>query len=539
MARDEFQGLTDKYLSLFKVGDFQLAETFVLSSYLAKHELETFQNRYARYRRNWNFYKGSHWNEPVTDGVRKPVHNFCRMMVDKGVRFLFGKPWSVTAPKHLQHLVPDMEDVWRQNSKHTLSVKMGQMGGVTGDTFLYITTQTMDKNGQEIPRAEQPIKIVHMDSDYSFPIFEPSSGQMIACYFQMPAIIQGDYGKPVFGIRTLYISDSEIREWVNDTELPKKRNEFGFLNVVHGHNLLSSEGFLGQADLDDITYINEDYNTAVWNIKEILDYHGAPLTVCEGVSPHKIIKGPNRTIGVPKGAKVYNLEISSDLGAAVKYTEILERNLGRFSNIPPAAYGDQLAISNTSGTALETTFMPLLEATEMKRLTYGTLFSDVMDMIVRIRRDYRGETIEGIEPDEDKFGFGAKFGHPLPQDRNVEMEMIERELKAGLESQFGALLRRGVEDPTGKALEIVADKMETMLREVLAARATANPGIEPNIALYGMGSLSLRAGLGDLIRQLSQISATSGPPPVPPTLEPEASTPNGDKKKVSSKETTP
>ena len=105
--RKDFIGRTNKYDSptLYRgggsIGDALagLGPFDVSKQLFDDRQREMAVYRLRRYRQNWRYYRGEHHENPMQDGELKPVHNFCRPIVDKAKDFFVANGWTVTMPQ--------------------------------------------------------------------------------------------------------------------------------------------------------------------------------------------------------------------------------------------------------------------------------------------------------------------------------------------------------------------------------------------------------------------------------------------------------
>lgn len=145
-------------------------------------------------------------------------------------------------------------------------------------------------------------------------------------------------------------------------------NRYGVIPFVQIKNSILAGRNDGISDIECIIPMNVEYNLKKSNVSEILDYHAAPVTLVYGAKIGNLEKGANKLWGgLPKDAKVENLQLDGDLGASNNYLESLKLEMCEVGGVPETVLGGAQSISNTSGVALQYMNLPLIEKTQVKR----------------------------------------------------------------------------------------------------------------------------------------------------------------------------
>jgi hypothetical protein len=244
-------------------------------------------------------------------------------------------------------------------------------------------------------------------------------------------------------------------------EIDKMDNPYGIIPFVQIKNFPIAGRTYGMGDLEDIIPLNVELNTKRSDISEIIDYHSAPITCVFGAKIGNLEKGANKVWGgLPKDAKVANLELQGDLGASSNYTDSLKTAMCEIGGVPETVLGGANAISNTSGVALQYMNLPLIEKTRIKRQCTKTSLETVNKMILHIA------LLEGLieKPDniskKDFLYNEVTLPDTLPKDELLELQKLESEMKLGLECRHGAMERIGKEDINQKLAEIDKEREE-------------------------------------------------------------------------------
>lgn len=305
--------------------------------------------------------------------------NFCRIIVDKGVSFLFGKNLEFEADEIRETPAEEwMDSVWNSNRKMTFLQKVALNGAVAGHAFVKI-----------VERPDGLPKLIALDPEtvtvrYSVDDFENVSAYIIRYPARDPKT-----GKPILFRETIEQDRGRwvIRDEVSDADGIAWRMtsetvwNYDFAPVVDCQNLPVPNEYWGASDLEeDIIQLQRSINFILSNLARIIRYHAHPKTWGRGFSAKDLRIGVDETIIFPStDAELRNLEMQSDLASSIELYTRLREALHEVSRIPEVATGKVENAGSLSGVALQILYQPLLEKTETKRRTYG-------DMLVELNR---------------------------------------------------------------------------------------------------------------------------------------------------------
>lgn len=337
--------------------------------------------RQAQIRRAWDAYWGR-LPKPLrvaTGQVDDNVYvNYCRLIVDKGVSFLFGEDVGMEIDELAETAAEAwLDDVWRVNRKMTLLQKVALNGAVAGHAFVKI-----------IERPGQLPRLIALDPEtvtvrYAVDDFEDVTAYIIRYPARDP---KSD--KPLLFREVIERDDSRWRitdEVSDDARLWRVTNEtvwgYPFSPVVDCQNLPVPNEYWGMSDLEeDIIGLQQSINFVLSNIARIIRYHAHPKTWGRGFSSRDLRIGVDEVIVFPSAeAELHNLEMQSDLASSIELYKRLREALHEVSRIPEVATGKLDSTGGLSGVALQILYQPLVEKTETKRRMYG-------DMLIELNR---------------------------------------------------------------------------------------------------------------------------------------------------------
>ena len=420
----------------------------------------------------WDFYLGDQWRVVREEGESLITFNYSKAIVDKSVSFLFGKGFRIQPHKEVaQELKPLLDEVWEYNKKDILGVEIGQMGAITGDCFIKVSWEDpeVDDNGmlyeEEYPDGKVRINVLPTSS--VFPVYSShDKDKMVSCTIQYAILEMGIDGKPVARMYKEVVTRDTISYYIDNELVEEIPNILREINIVQIKNIPLAGESRGQSDLKSIIPLQKELNAKVTDVSDIINYHSAPITIIQGAKSKNLEKGAKKVWGgLPKDAKVYNLELNSDLNASNNFISTIKTAIHELSNTPEDSLGGKSAVSNTTGVALQIKYAPLLEKTWLKRQTYGGGIKDVCRLVIKLLRVKGSDeerkllndlmaTSEGIKK---VFDITVTFPDPLPKDEMVQLQIIAQKMNLGLEEPEGALIELGYEGDIQEKLEKIRE----------------------------------------------------------------------------------
>lgn len=459
-----------------------------------------------RVKEAWNFYEGYHW-EGIDDlDTPQVTFNYCRPFVNKFVSFEFGKGFTVTTPVEIEDIGVTVNDpkieinldsdkdgvlseeelkqeyevkektlndyllqVWEDNKKDTLLTEIGQTKSITGEAWVKV--QYEDPEDMNDPFEEYPngrIRLSCIPTQFAFPRFnDHDKDKLESLLIMYPIRKERDTG--LIFKRTVettvvykeYWTDTEIVVYEGRDEVDRMENPYGFIPFVQIKNFPIAGRTRGQGDLDDIIPLNIELNTKKSDVSEIIDYHSAPITLVYGAKIGNLEKGANKVWGgLPKDAKVENLNLQGDLLASANYISDIKTSMCEIAGIPENSLGGSSAISNTSGVALQYINMPLIDRTKVKRGCSRDGLQKVNKMILFISLQHGLIKKPKNISMKDFLRNEVELPDTLPKDELMELQKIQQEMTLGLECRHGAMERIGKDNIPKKIAEIDRERTE-------------------------------------------------------------------------------
>lgn len=463
-----------------------------------------------RIKEAWNFYEGYHW-EGIDDLETPQVtFNYCRPFVNKFVSFEFGKGFNIKTPVEIEDegvtindpkleinldtdgdgQLSDVEikkelevkektesdflsQVWTDNNRDIIITELGQTKSITGEAWVkvqYEGVEDLNDPFEEYPNGR--IRLSVLPTQFVFPRFnDHDKDRLESLLIMYPIRTERQTGllmKRTVETTIIYKefwTDTEIVVFEGGVEVDRMDNPYGFIPFVQIKNFPIAGRTRGVGDLDDIIPLNVELNTKKSDVSEIIDYHSAPITLVYGAKIGNLEKGANKVWGgLPKDAKVENLELNGNLSASASYIADVKTSMCEIAGIPETVLGGASAISNTSGVALQYMNLPLIERTRIKRSCTSSGLQRVNKMILFLGLHHG--LIE--KPDDismrDFLHNEVELPDTLPKDELIELQKIQQEMTLGLECRHGAMERIGKDNIPKKIAEI--DKERTLHPEL-------------------------------------------------------------------------
>lgn len=330
----------------------------------------------------WRIYHGEH-KKPLRVRAGQPddnvIINYCRVIVDKGVSFLFGQEPQFELDETGRTPAEEwLEGCWTANRKATFLQRLALSGAIGGHAFVKIVPA---------PAPGRYPRLVILDPATVSVSWEPDDIEQVVSYrIQYPAVDPAT-GKPVV-VRQRIERDGAAWRIVDQRSAPDSREWVTLSEAVWPHpwppvvdcqNLPCPHEYWGISDLeDDVIQLNRAVNFVLSNLARIIRHHAHPKTWGKGFTANQLNIAVDETIVLPSAdAELHNLEMVSDLSSSISVYERLREALHEVARVPEVATGKLDRAGALSGVALKILYQPLIEKTESKRRTYGDLLVEV------------------------------------------------------------------------------------------------------------------------------------------------------------------
>lgn len=489
----------------FKKNKFNISEALNFSKLIQDGNLTKDEISYlSKIKQAWDFYEGYHWEDIDDSDAIQVTFNYCKVFVNKFVSFELGKSFALnTSPeienvevtindkklefdldknkdgvlsdneKNLKPIIREktlneyLDDVWNNNEKDVLLTEIGQTKSISGEAWVKISYEDdLDDPFEEYPNGR--IRLTCVPTQYVFPKYDNhDKNKLVSLLIMYPISIEKNNGllfkrhSETVVLYKEFWTKNEIKVYHNNDLIEEMKNDYSIIPFVQIKNFPVAGRKRGFGDLDDVIPLNIELNIKKSDVSEIIDYHAAPVTLVYGSKIGNLEKGAHKVWGgLPKDARVENLQLQGDLNASVNYINGVKTSLCEVASVPETVLGGASAISNTSGVALQYMNLPLIERTNIKRLCTKNGLQKINKYIIYLSICHK--LIK--KPDEismkDFLKNDVKISDTLPKDELIELQKIQQEMLLGLECRHSAMQRLGKEDVNKKIIEIDNERLQ-------------------------------------------------------------------------------
>lgn len=206
---------------------------------------------------------------------------------------------------------------------------------------------------------------------------------------------------------------------------------FGWAPIVDWQNQPNPNGYYGKDDIGGTGRLNDGLNFLASNVQRILKHHAHPKTIGTGIKVEELqasAVGGLWTV-MNENAKVYNLEMQSDLASSLNFMGVLRRAIfDGARELDPSSVQDKLGDLTNFG--LRVLFNDNLAKSGVKRLSASYALSKLTRNLLELGGYDRAVKLNVTWPD------------PLPVDPVQEAQHLTMMSQMGL-SQETALERAG------------------------------------------------------------------------------------------------
>lgn len=461
-------------------------------------------------RRNWLYYEGKHRKPLLPDksGVDDNVIlNKMRLIVNKAVSSLMGTTdqgaikgpdfdvvdrdetqEEVSAPRRLMRSIgralkpkaqpsdnqKRLDAIWKANKKAIFLQDMGVSGANTGHVYVKLLpdgAQDPDTGEKNLPRfillnpenctvfwdAEDITRVLWYRYEYEY----ETGARRVTRVREDTVRNLTDKGEDMGSWRVVtYEATGSIGAIVGKwTEKTTVDWPFPWSPVHAWKNQPAPFSFYGQDDIRETGNVQDGLNFTASNIQRIIKYHAAPRTIGTGFEAEDIQEtAVNRFYSIAAAdAKVYNLEMQSDLSSSMAYVSLLESGIfDSAGQLNPRTVQDKLGAITNFG--LRVLNQDSLQVTGTKRLLYG----EGLVELCQHGLETVGVTNAKVE---------AHWPDPLPTDPFSTAQALDIDRRNGL-SQETYLERRGY-DPEAEAINKENERGQTIMDETIKQQGNA------------------------------------------------------------------
>lgn len=427
----------------------------------------------------WKYYNNQHWAKNNDELLS---FNYVRAIIDKVNNFIIGKQgfeiniFDTYGDKVDENIETVYEALinynWRINKKKTLLQKILQMGSICGDCYVFLYPNT----------RKGFVEYVVLDSRNVIPLFDGGDYSKIKGYRVVKTLFSNDkeYIQKVTEysvgkVKTYFVK--ETGKEADKFEVEETENDYDFIPLVHIENIPMSDAYGGKSDIEDIVKINKIFNEMAEDIKLIIDYYAQPTTVITGGTVGQLRRGLNQIwSGLPADANVFNLGLGEDLSASMNFIKLLKDAMHDLSGVPEEVLSKVQHISNTSASALQMLYQPIIQVADKKSVSYGEGIEEINRMTCvifakninehplfkKLPEDAQGENAEKYF---ERYKAEPQWKYNLPNDRLGMLNEAQIELQQRIGSRREIMERLGKTNIPKIMQEIESDTAEKVAIE--------------------------------------------------------------------------
>ena len=352
-------------------------------------------DRLRGYKELLDFYHGVHWEGRERRGEKRLTFNYAKVFIDKVTSYLMsGINFAVDpvedsdeARARAQKAEAALYQVYEDNNLEQLDFETEIDCAILGDACYKVIWDQETKSVRITAPDIQGIYAWWVGDD-------TSRVWRVASKYNLTAdVVESLYkvkpkDKTASIIEVWTAQDFEL--WIDDTQVEKKPNPYGFIPFVIYPNLREPKKFWGISDLLQIMEPQRELNRAMSQLSRILELSGNPIAVLENVEESEdIAVRPGAVWNIPEDAKAYLLDLLQGGGVRlhIDYINLLYRILHDLSESPRAAFGG--TERDLSGVALEIELQPLLQKVRRKRIIRTAAYNRRNRLILKLLEKYQ------------------------------------------------------------------------------------------------------------------------------------------------------
>lgn len=357
------------------------------------------QRRIKEIREAWDAYYGHHPDSLKVKDQNDPddnvTLNYCRLIVDKGISFLYGRPPQIDVGGGTAQTI--LDGILAANNFPLLLKQFALNGGVAGHGYIRIFDPGV---------ATKPIRLVNLDPQTVTPVWADDDYQDVHRWkiqWNAAAPDDSDEKAVVYRHRIDRADSGTFWDIVEETgsgegdrwvETARSKWPFAFSPIVHCQNLPVPNEFFGQPDLtQDLIELNHRLNDLASNMGKMVRLFAHPRPWLKGVAPGAdgVDVAPDEVWHLPPNAEAGVLKYDASLTSSIELYERLKDAFHEKARVPRIATGKLENIGQLSGLALSILYQPLIEKTEDKQGTHEPMLEDLAGRILAVARSSQSQ----------------------------------------------------------------------------------------------------------------------------------------------------
>lgn len=391
-----------------------------------------------------HYYSGDHRpqlkrKENTTDD--NITQNFVGLAVDRSVSRLFRGGVQFNLPDGADEQQEYIDAIWDLNKKEILLYQLGLHGAVMGTPFVKIVpdgilnpyTETLYPRliaiDPEIIRFKTDAMDMSEVESYTIEFMYTHNDQEVRYKEVTRHSRMDDYtfkeGEEAAERDTWIVEEFEqvgggAWQLIRREEFP-----YPFPPILHWKNLPSLKSPYGDSEIDDTINLQDKSNFIASNTGKIIKFHAHPEVIGTGFSVANM-ESVDSAVGTfraitNENAKVFTLEMESDLGSSLKFGEGLRQSIFDISReVDISSMKDNVGALTNFG--LHVLYTDALDKNDTKRQLYGDALKELNRRLL---------VMAGYEKEQSDPG-KISWGVPIVENVKEELEADKMALDAGI-----------------------------------------------------------------------------------------------------------
>ncbi|MCS6872685.1 MAG: phage portal protein [Anaerolineae bacterium] len=381
--------------------------------------------RRAAYQRACDYYNGLHRRHLRSQGEESDdnvVINLIRQAIDRTVSLLVPRFPTLDLPT-LPERNAALAQLWEKNGAARFLAKLAKLGCLSGHVFARVLPPSA---------PEAAPRLIALNPANVIAFWRADDYEDVLWYELHWSHGRANYRQEVVRADDAWL----IHTWQDDSSGWRRVETavwaYPLPPIVAWQHQSAPSAFYGQPEISNFA-LNDRVNRLMSDVARILRYHAAPRTVGIGFEARDLTPTAINTLWtIPKAdAKVFNLEMHSDLASSMNAVEFLTR-----------AFLAEQRVVVLDGT--------VADWQRITNLGIRALYMDAIFKIEELRRNYEvGLTqlsqVMRMVTDEPDFIAPVRvtWADPLPTSAAETVEVLARELSLGILSRETAARERG------------------------------------------------------------------------------------------------
>lgn len=382
------------------------------------------RERQQIHERNWRYYRGDH-PQPLDPqrGDDNVTLNLCRQVIDRTVAFLVPDfpTLELDDPAVDSPAENWLRAAWQANQGAVTLATLALNGALDGHVYARI-----------VPARPFP-RILALNSAHLITFWDADDFSRVLWYELSWQVGRTVYRQDVVKDGRRWLIRDFVRQanrWVLERE---EVWPFSDGPIVAWQHQIHPTRFYGRHELPHAR-LNDLINKVASDTARILRFHAFPRTVGTGFEAENVqSSGIDDFWVIPeKDARVYNLEMQSDLAASLHFLQLLTDHFLAESRVT-MLNGDPQHFKGVTNLGVRVAYLDQIAKTEMLRRQYTQGIQALSRSMLALSGEYPPVTPT------------VHWGEPLPVDRREAVELAARQIELGLLSPQHAAAQLGLD----------------------------------------------------------------------------------------------